>query len=143
DMVIRAMRSGRGVSSLHLAASPYFLPLERSLAASHVISNQGWFSSNWMKRWPTIPVAPRMPMGCLLCMAVDIPVYRNGESEKGDRDRGSARRDQAFNIRELQAGALRRWKQCGKVMSYRAGRFRREMLMRKVIGNAGLGVIFL
>ena len=43
---MRAMRSGSGVSSLHLAASPYFLPLERSLAASQAISNQGWFSSN-------------------------------------------------------------------------------------------------
>lgn len=29
-----------------------------------------------MKRWPTMPVAPRMPIGCLVCMVVNTPVYR-------------------------------------------------------------------
>ena len=36
-------------------------PCERSEAASAVISNCGWFSSNWMKRCPTMPVAPSIP----------------------------------------------------------------------------------
>src|SRR5580692_220870 len=36
EMVILAMRSGQGVSSRHFAASSYFFPLERSLAASQV-----------------------------------------------------------------------------------------------------------
>jgi hypothetical protein len=43
EIVILAMRSGQGVSRRHLAASSYFLPLERSLAASQVIWNQGGF----------------------------------------------------------------------------------------------------
>src|ERR1017187_1737044 len=30
-----------------------------------------------MKRWPTIPVAPSMPMGYLFCMALNTPVYRS------------------------------------------------------------------
>jgi hypothetical protein len=44
ETTMLAMRSGKAVSSFHLTASPYFLPLERSLAASHATSNQGWFS---------------------------------------------------------------------------------------------------
>jgi hypothetical protein len=30
-----------------------------------------------MKRWPTIPVAPRIPIGNLEVMAMNIPVYRS------------------------------------------------------------------
>ncbi len=46
DTTIFAIRSGSGVSKRHLAASPYGFPLDRSLAATQVTSNQGWFSSN-------------------------------------------------------------------------------------------------
>ena len=46
--VMRAMRSGNGVSRRHLAASPYGFPEDRSLAASHATSNQGWLSNSWM-----------------------------------------------------------------------------------------------
>jgi len=53
------------VFSRHLAASPYGLPSERSEAASHTASNQGWCSSIWINRWPTMPVAPRTPTGIL------------------------------------------------------------------------------
>ena len=84
EMVILAMRSGQGVSRRHLAASSYFLPLERSLAASQDIWNQGWFSRSWMKRWPTMPVAPRMPISCLFCIVVDPPVYRRGEANRAN-----------------------------------------------------------
>src|SRR6185369_11084475 len=56
---------GMAVFSRHLAASPYGLPSERSEAASHTASNQGWCSSIWINRWPTMPVAPRTPTGIL------------------------------------------------------------------------------
>ena len=80
--VILAMRSGRGVSSRHLAASPYVLPLDRSLAASQATSNHGWSSRSWMKRWPTIPVAPRIPIGCFFCMALNTLVYRRIDPDR-------------------------------------------------------------
>src|SRR5512138_1388733 len=41
--------------------SAYFWPAELALAASSVTSYQGWFSSRFRKRWPTMPVAPRTP----------------------------------------------------------------------------------
>src|SRR6202030_2727063 len=53
------------------AASPYKRPSERSEAASHATSNQGWCSSNCTKRCPTIPVAPRIPTGVFVCI-VDL-----------------------------------------------------------------------
>ena len=55
--------SGIGVSIFQRlpTASSYVLPALCAEAASVTTSNHGWFSSNVMKRWPTIPVAPRMP----------------------------------------------------------------------------------
>src|SRR5438270_6797978 len=63
DTGIFATRSGIGVFSFQRAASAYGRPAERSEAANHATSNQGCCSSNWMNLWPTIPVAPRIPMG--------------------------------------------------------------------------------
>ena len=60
--------SGTAVFSFQRAASPYGRPSERSDAASHATSNQGWCSSIWTKRCPTMPVAPRMPTGIFVCM---------------------------------------------------------------------------
>ena len=59
-------------SRCHFAASRYFLPAERSLAPSHVKSNQGWPCKNLMKCWPTIPVAPKMPTSILVSI-VPVP----------------------------------------------------------------------
>src|SRR5450432_1346459 len=56
-----ATRGGKGVERRHVVASAYFLPAERSEAESQLTSNHGWFSSNCIKRWPTVPVAPTMP----------------------------------------------------------------------------------
>ena len=58
-----AALAGMGVSNFHLpsTASSYGLPALRSDAASALISNQGWSSSDWMNLCPTIPVAPKIP----------------------------------------------------------------------------------
>src|SRR5262252_8786869 len=48
--------SGIGVFSRQRTASSYFLPSERSEAASHATSNHGCPSNNWIKRCPTTPV---------------------------------------------------------------------------------------
>jgi hypothetical protein len=58
---IFAMRAGSGVSSFQWQASAYVLPALRSLAASQVMLNHGWSARSWMNRWPTAPVAPKMP----------------------------------------------------------------------------------
>ncbi len=50
-------------------ASWYGLPAERSLAPSHLSSNQGWSCRNLTKCWPTMPVAPRMPTSILVCIS--------------------------------------------------------------------------
>src|SRR5581483_1702521 len=63
EIRISAARAGTGVFSFHRAASPYMRPSERSEAASQATSNQGWCSSSCTKRWPTMPVAPRIPTG--------------------------------------------------------------------------------
>src|SRR5216683_7595254 len=54
-------KAGMSPTSRHVQASPYDFPCERSDAAKAVISNSGCFSSIRTKRWPTIPVAPRIP----------------------------------------------------------------------------------
>ena len=50
-----------------------------------------------MKRWPTIPVAPRIPIGSLFFMAVNPPVYRSMRCAIGK------------NPLWLEAGTLRRY----------------------------------
>ena len=39
---------------------------ERSEAATSTTSNHGWSARSWTKRWPTAPVAPRMPTGTFM-----------------------------------------------------------------------------
>src|SRR5579864_4173461 len=71
-----ATLGGMGVLSRQRTASAYRLPSERSEAASHPTSNQGWRSSICRKRWPTIPVAPSTLTGTLLgCMDVCFGFY--------------------------------------------------------------------
>src|SRR5437660_6591468 len=65
NTIMLAILFGSGVLSRHLAASAYGFPAERSEAASHATSNHGWSSSSWIKRCPTVPVAPRIPTGIL------------------------------------------------------------------------------
>src|SRR5712691_4002531 len=52
---------GTSPGSRQVHASAYGLPCERSDAASAVTTNWGWRSSSCRKRWPTAPVAPRIP----------------------------------------------------------------------------------
>src|SRR5713101_821066 len=68
---ISATGEGIGVFSFQRAASAYERPSERSEAASHAISNQGWCSSIWTKRCPTIPVAPRIPTEVFMGIGID------------------------------------------------------------------------
>src|SRR5947199_2389757 len=63
DTRILATLAGIGVFKRQRAASLYSRPSERSEAASHATSNHGWDSSIWIKRCPTMPVAPRIPTG--------------------------------------------------------------------------------
>ena len=56
-------------------ASSYVLPALRALAATAARWNQGWFSSNVIKRWPTMPVAPMTPT--LYCFIFPNPSFRN------------------------------------------------------------------
>ena len=55
-----------------------------------------------MKRWPTIPVAPRMPIGYLFFMALNTPVYRRVGVRLGTicgfRDRIGGREQRTFCI---------------------------------------------
>src|SRR6266545_2070565 len=89
DTVILATRSGIDVFSRHRAASPYARPSERSEAASQATSNHGWCSSICTKRCPTIPVAPRIPTGILVCMMLlGILQHRSsGAPREPDRNR--------------------------------------------------------
>ena len=60
--VISANFAGMGADMCQRrSASLYFFPAEAGEAARQVTLNQGWFSSNSKKRWPTIPVAPMTP----------------------------------------------------------------------------------
>ena len=69
--------SGIGVfiSQRSPIASSYVLPALRALAATAARWNQGWFSSNVIKRWPTMPVAPMTPT--LYCFIFPNPSFRN------------------------------------------------------------------
>src|SRR5205814_4235799 len=91
-----ATLDGVDPSRCHLAASLYFLPAERSLAHSHVRSNQGCPCRNLMKCWPTIPVAPKTPTSILVSIN-SVPCV----------DRFPRRRATAFWGHALQACALR------------------------------------
>src|SRR5262245_17561665 len=64
-----AAAEGMASFKCHFTASSYFLPDERSEAATSVSSNQGWLARSWTRRWPTMPVAPRTPARnfCLNC----------------------------------------------------------------------------
>src|SRR4051812_26746041 len=57
-----ATSAGISNGSRHGHASPKRLPTERSEAASAATSKYGWSRSMWTSRWPTRPVAPRMPI---------------------------------------------------------------------------------
>src|SRR5579872_2683178 len=59
--MIRFTDSGILPGSLQVQAFSNVFPSERSEAASAVTSNCGWCSSNWINRWPTVPVAPSIP----------------------------------------------------------------------------------
>src|SRR6266849_2558445 len=72
---ILATRAGMAVFRRQRAASAYSRPSERSEAASHATSNQGWVSSIWIKRCPTMPVAPRIPTGILVCIKRLLKFY--------------------------------------------------------------------
>jgi hypothetical protein len=50
-----------GHASRHDVASEYLRPEERSDAATHFNSNQGWFSNSLTSCCPTMPVAPNTP----------------------------------------------------------------------------------
>jgi hypothetical protein len=52
-----------GKLCFHLTASLYFLPAFLGLAPTAVRVKCGWRASRRMKRWPTLPVAPRTPVG--------------------------------------------------------------------------------
>src|SRR5258708_5505181 len=72
---IFAIGPGIAVFIRQRAASAYSFPAERSDAASQAASNQGWCSSSWIKRCPTMPVAPRIPTGILLCIRRLLKFY--------------------------------------------------------------------
>src|SRR5579863_3336980 len=78
DTFIFATDAGIGVFSRQRAASAYSFPSERSDAASHTGSNQGWCSSIWINRCPTMPVAPRIPTGILLGIKSYLEFYNKG-----------------------------------------------------------------
>src|SRR6185437_14534424 len=84
---------GIGVGRRQVAASEYFLPADRSEAASHATSNHGCCSSSWINRCPTVPVAPRMPTGILLVMGSSLPIlaeqFEAHDSENPERSEGS------------------------------------------------------
>src|SRR3977135_2208370 len=112
-------------------ASTYGLPCERSDAASAVTVNWGWRSSSCKKRWPTAPVAPRIPTRIfsidprapLACAVLDAAgraryVSTYNRSGRGDcprrgiaraflfpeRDRDASERDRAGGRLDCQSG---------------------------------------
>src|SRR6266567_655002 len=80
---IFATEGGIAVFRRQRAAAAYSLPSERSDAASHTASNQGWRSSIWIKRWPTMPVAPRIPTGILLFIKEAIEILQQADRRRG------------------------------------------------------------
>src|SRR5437773_1727679 len=58
----------------HTHASPNVFPCERSDAATAVTTSWGWPSNMATSRWPTVPVAPRMPTRT--CAATCLPFGR-------------------------------------------------------------------
>lgn len=52
---------GMGVESFQFTAFSYGLPAERDEAPRACTTRNGWSPSNEIKRWPTVPVAPKMP----------------------------------------------------------------------------------
>ena len=50
ETIMSATAGGIGVRSFQRTASLYACPAERSLAASHATSNQGWCCKSWTKR---------------------------------------------------------------------------------------------
>src|SRR6185436_14380073 len=66
-------------------ASAYVFPCDRSDAARALIWNCGWLSSNCTNRWPTTPVAPRIPTRNLFAIQKYLPLrntYHRGHREK-------------------------------------------------------------
>src|SRR6267378_2424762 len=92
-----ATRSGIAVFNRQRAASAYGRPSERSEAANQVTSNHGWFSSNWINRCPTMPVAPRIPTESLFDMAKLVILYQS-DFARGLNAVGLPARDQIASV---------------------------------------------
>src|SRR6059036_573547 len=93
------LRAAAGISadSRQAHASAYGLPCERSDPASAVTANCGWSASSWTNRWPTVPVAPRMPTRILAISHASLTVpdargmyQHNNGSVRGDLPRIAA-----------------------------------------------------
>src|SRR3989344_1063113 len=57
-------------STEYMVREPNFFPADLLEAATAVTSNQGWFFKIDMSRWPTIPVAPKIPTGIFLFLFI-------------------------------------------------------------------------
>src|SRR5688572_24303725 len=80
---------GIGAGNRHADASVYFLPSDRSLAASHVTLNHGWCSSRDTNCCPTIPVAPRTPTSIFVTNR--SPLSRRSLGEGGQTKKPAVR----------------------------------------------------